>query len=414
MDISREKATGSGDASIRLRYNRQLQSGGQTHTIDAEVALPVGASQELREQMIRDLELGVEQLARQIQQRNTRPTENPRSQTPTANRAVSPTPSASRPASSAYAQGETEQRQAPRATSSGNRTPVEESMPDNPAGSNEGNPIKLPVFISAIKKHLDLSPQEAMRLLHVETLDGLNFRKVYNDLQQIVGQRNADKPGTHPPTRNQQTDTDNDASRQTRRTAPLPAIHPSENQAPAPDRNTQTQAPVALKTVARETATDEPEKSRHREPETVADFAGSPKAPLPIQFGVTREIIAPSYKFEEEDEELEEEDEDEDEDFDLPGEKPHGQLSAQQMLNNLKEIRGNTPANAERLIALNNVIGEQISEKQLQKLLQMAWGITTRKKLKLTQIEKLISWAKEDFFVEEVEAILALIAEEED
>ena len=59
------------------------------------------------------------------------------------------------------------------------------------------------------------------------------------------------------------------------------------------------------------------------------------------------------------------------------------------------------------------MLGEQISEEQLQKLLQAAWGITTRKKLKLAQIEKLISWAKEDFFVEEVEAILALIAEGE-
>jgi len=34
------------------------------------------------------------------------------------------------------------------------------------------------------------------------------------------------------------------------------------------------------------------------------------------------------------------------------------------------------------------------------------------KKLKVDQVEALISWAKEDYFVDEVEAVLALIDEE--
>ena len=50
METSREKAAGT----IRLRYSRQFQSGGHTHTVDAESQLPVGASQEMREQVARE------------------------------------------------------------------------------------------------------------------------------------------------------------------------------------------------------------------------------------------------------------------------------------------------------------------------------------------------------------------------
>ncbi len=57
MDTSRDRAAGvEGDASIRLRYSRQFQQSGHSHTIDAEATLPIGASQEVREQVIRELE----------------------------------------------------------------------------------------------------------------------------------------------------------------------------------------------------------------------------------------------------------------------------------------------------------------------------------------------------------------------
>jgi hypothetical protein len=49
----------------------------------------------------------------------------------------------------------------------------------------------------------------------------------------------------------------------------------------------------------------------------------------------------------------------------------------------------------------------------LQRLTQSVWGVTGVKKLKVEQVEALISWAKEDYFVEEVEAVLALIDGEE-
>ena len=51
----------------------------------------------------------------------------------------------------------------------------------------------------------------------------------------------------------------------------------------------------------------------------------------------------------------------------------------------------------------------QISDQQLEHLIEQVWGVAGVKKLKVDQVEALISWAKEDYFVEEVEAVLALI-----
>ena len=59
-------------------------------------------------------------------------------------------------------------------------------------------------------------------------------------------------------------------------------------------------------------------------------------------------------------------------------------------------------------------LNSQISDQQLHHLIEQIWGVTSVKKLKVDQIEALISWAKEDFFVEEVEAVLALIDGEHD
>jgi hypothetical protein len=61
---------------------------------------------------------------------------------------------------------------------------------------------------------------------------------------------------------------------------------------------------------------------------------------------------------------------------------------------------------------LHNVAGSQISDEQLQQLLQGLWATTMEKKLKVDQVEALISWAKEDDFVSEADAVLALLEEE--
>jgi len=111
------------------------------------------------------------------------------------------------------------------------------------------------------------------------------------------------------------------------------------------------------------------------------------------------------YKFDEEDEDEELEEEKEE-----GGEEQR--VIARIKLDELREVRGSSTANPGRLTVLQNVLNSQISEEQLQRLIQSAWGASNVKKLKVDQVEALISWAKEDFFVEEVEAVLALIDEE--
>src|SRR5258708_2049234 len=151
--------------------------------------------------------------------------------------------------------------------------------------------------------------------------------------------------------------------------------------------------------------------SEHDSDKPAESITGSPKGPIPIQFGVVREAPAPTYKFEEEEEA---EDFEEEEEYELPGASPQAHRGAQLKLDELKEQRGTSAASAERLVVLQNVAGSQINEEQMRSLLQGVWGINARKKLKAVQAEALISWAKEDFFQEEVDAVLALLKESEE
>ena len=110
------------------------------------------------------------------------------------------------------------------------------------------------------------------------------------------------------------------------------------------------------------------------------------------------------YRFDEEDEDLEEEKEEENEEQ---------RVLARIKVDELKEIRGTSPASQQRLTVLQNVLNSQISDQELHYLIEHVWGVTSEKKLKVDQVEALISWAKEDDFLEEVEAALALIDGEE-
>jgi hypothetical protein len=122
---------------------------------------------------------------------------------------------------------------------------------------------------------------------------------------------------------------------------------------------------------------------------------------IPIKDEMIREAPRRVYKF---DEELEDEKEE-----DNQGQR----VIARIKLDELKEVRGASLASQGRLTVLQNVLNSQISDEQLQYLIQHVWGVSSVKKLKVDQIEALISWAKEDYFVEEVEAVLALIDGEE-
>jgi hypothetical protein len=407
MDTSRDRAAGvKGGASIRLRYSRQFQQSGHSHTIDAEATLPIGASQEMREQVIHELEAEVDLLARQIVQRAGRPFEERRAH-PLA-RPSAPGPAPMRSAEPASA------------TQPATRAPVSETMPAVPAPAGERT-IRLADFINVIKRHWDMSPQEAMRLLKVKSLDGLNYREAYNSLKAIVEAegRSARPSGSQTPPAPSRPIVE--APRQGNRTgSSAPDARPPTNQATSAP-GVHTQGSTALREGTRpaplspSTATplveSAPTNDRHREPQAGVDFAGSPKAPIPIQIGVVRDVSArAAYKFEEEDEP----DLSDEEDFALPADRSATSLQAQSKLDELRKIRGNSPASAPRLNVLHNVIHGQISEDQLQELIRGVWGIHTPKKLKNEQVESLISWAKGDYFADEATDLLNLLAQAEE
>jgi hypothetical protein len=121
----------------------------------------------------------------------------------------------------------------------------------------------------------------------------------------------------------------------------------------------------------------------------------------------------PTYTFDEED------DPDEDLSFDdlddseaRPALSADDLLRARTILSKMKDVRGSTASSEGRLKVLHNVISTQITPEQLQQLLQAFWGTNTPKKLKADQVEELISWAKEDEFANEVEAVLTVLEEE--
>ncbi len=137
-------------------------------------------------------------------------------------------------------------------------------------------------------------------------------------------------------------------------------------------------------------------------PQSPAAPAKAPIVPIRMVRDETRK-----YKFDEE--------EDEEDELPLEEEDDNDQKMAMARikLDELKEVRGTSAANPARLAVLHNVVNSQIADEQIQRLIQAAWGATSVKKLKVDQAEALISWAKEDYFVEEVDAVLALIDEEE-
>lgn len=413
METSRDKITETGGtASIRLRYSRQFQNSGHTHTIDAETALAVGTSPETREQVLRELELSVEQLARQIVQRGSRPAGEAYPQTSarpgaaTSRSTESPAPQSAlpRPAS---------QEAQPTAP-----LPVSESMPATPIASG-GRTINLPYFIDYIKKRWNMSRQEAMELLDVRELTGLNLRDALYTLRAIKEPNSAANSGSAqartaqqpvveaPRQQNRSTPTTTSNSRPlASQSAPdtAPVTRPAGT-TPTAFEPTTSSAPRAIQTAT----VPEPARTAEREHESRPDFAGSSKAPLPIKLGVVRDLAprSPSYSFEEED----------GDEYALPEDNTEADerlRAAEGKLETLRNTRGDSAASPERLNVLNNVLGSQISEEQLKQLIKAVWGFTGKKRLKVDQVEALIYWAKEDYFAEEVEKLLELLDEGEE
>jgi hypothetical protein len=415
MDISRDKPTGTdGTPYIWLRYTTQFTTGGRTHTIEMGIPIPVGASAEVREQLIREAEMGMEQLSRRVEsrvsqmlQRSSRPPETVRTQeSSTTRQAQAPQQgnAAGTPATAGTQPASPAPPQQPAAAPVRQGQSVAANMPVTPG--IQGDNMKLSQFLQLIRETWELSPKEAMDLLHVKNLNSVNYREALRELQVRLGEKagntNASLQAKNRP-----------VSSQPKPASSTPPVSPARPGGEAA-RGTQattggekaglrevkgpTQSAAATPAPAKPAAPTLPVRPA---PGALAGPAHIPV--IPIRDEMVRE--APKvFKFDEEDEEIEEEE----------GMKGEEQTAiARIKLDELKEVRGASAASPGRLMVLQNVLNSQISDEQLQRIIQSAWGATSVKKLKVDQVEALISWAKEDFFLDEVEAVLDLIDEEE-
>src|SRR6266496_1037686 len=212
MDTGRDKPTGTdGNPYIWLRYTTQFSAGGRTHTIEMGIPVPLGASTEMREQLIREAEIGMDQLSRrvenrvsQILQRNSRPSETARAQESSAAKsAQAPLQDSSRGTTTT---GSAPAREGPQplplqekqAATTPIRQSVGASMPLTPGMlSDASGNMNLGQFIRVIKDAWGLSPKQAMDLLNVKTLNGMNYRELLRQLQPLVegDARNTSMPG---------------------------------------------------------------------------------------------------------------------------------------------------------------------------------------------------------------------------
>jgi hypothetical protein len=280
----------------------------------------------------------------------------------------------------------------------------------NMSGEASGN-IKLSQFMQYIREAWGLNPKQAMELLNVKTLNGLNYREALKQLQPLVGGDQSSTSTTQGGAINRAPTPSSPAS--TRPNVGSQSSISSERNSTAQGDSKEvkgasqggTPASSSQQGGARELK-EAPQGGAINRAPTFTGSTSSSKIPIiPISSDMVRDVPN-AYRFDEEDDkelELDEEDED----------TEQQQIMARIKLDELKEVRGSSVASPARLTVLQNVTNSQISEMQLQQLIRAAWGGTSLKKLKVDQVEALISWAKEDLFVDEVEAVLALIAEED-
>jgi hypothetical protein len=415
MDGTTGRPDGAG-SYIWLRYTTQFQVGERINTIEIGIPVPLGASEETRERLFREATAGMDHLAKHVESHAARvqharqrgstvpaakppaapPSSIPAAPTP-ANRASTPPVAQPTSVSPPKTPAATPPREAPHAAAVDNketnvpptRHNIGASMPSSPGLSgNAGESLKLPQFIQFIKDKLDMTPKEAMDRLNVKTLTGVNLREAFEQLQQMVNQEGNGSAPTEQKVRETESNAD-------RAEAEKPL---SENEH-----------------IAGETRSPRPAANSNATPAvSMAIHPANKKAPdiLEIKHAMVREV-PPSAAF---DEELEDEelglDVGDEEGLDYLSElTEHERDFAEDRLSKLREARGSSGASPARLQALNNVLGEQLDGDQLLELIQGIWSVATLNKLKNEQVEALISWAKEDAFVEEAEVVLAFLQE---
>jgi hypothetical protein len=375
---------------IWLRYGTQLSVNGRSYTVEMNVPMPIGASEETREQLLREADAGMNQVADHVENRVAQLLQRVQSQ----GKVPSPAPAArsapqTRPASlpapqtgpqplqsaSTRARENTPEASAlaqPAQKEAVSLPPIRHigaSMPSTPAMGDSSN-LSLQQFIGYIRENMGLNPKQAMDLLKIKTLTGVNLRDAVEQLQRIV------KP-----------DSAATAEIEQRANDTVAASTPPARQNSGPLSATSSR-PIEM---ARSSAHPNTERARtvNEDEHAYATFDEE------VEPGDNNEL------------------EDELEDFDFPRELTvQERVQARSKIDNLREHRGAAPSSPGRQQVLLNVVDTQINAEQLQDLIAGVWNVTTIKKLKVDQVEELISWAKEDDFVSEVEAVLAMLEED--
>lgn len=383
MDGRGNKLGASGGAGeyIWLHYGTQVNVNGRSYTVEMNVPMPIGASEEVREQLLREADAGMNQVASHVENRVAQllqrvqsgqgklPTPAPVARSAPQTRPASvPAPQTGpQPLQSTSARARediSEPVDQAAVTVPPTRLNIGASMPSIPAMGDSSN-LSLQQFIGYIRENMGLNPKQAMDLLKIKTLSGVNLREAVEQLQKIVNNESATQAEQR--------------GREAVSTAPSPAR--------------QNSGPLAATS------------PKYVEPARASAYPNAERGRV-----VGEE--EPLYAFDEE-VDPDENREDDLEDFDFPRElTAQERVQARSKLDSLRESRGPTQSNQARQQALMNVVDSQISAEQLQDLITGVWNVTTVKKLKVDQVEVLISWAKEDDFVSEVEAVLAMLEEE--
>ncbi|HEY4387939.1 MAG TPA: hypothetical protein VGN34_26115, partial [Ktedonobacteraceae bacterium] len=207
MDDAKQKIDSSGD-HMWLRYATQFTVGGRTRTVEMSIPVPLGASEELREQLLREAEAGmlqlsshVEKIATQVIRGQTQTVSSTSGQNSKSPGVVPPSP---RPASAPAlqtteqpAQQRTREQQQSEPAAQRNdtlvRQPVGASMPFSTG--DVPNNLTIPQFVKIVGENLGLDSKQAMSKLGVKSLSGINLRKELERLQQIVQQENSNGAG---------------------------------------------------------------------------------------------------------------------------------------------------------------------------------------------------------------------------
>ena len=443
MDGRKETLEGAGDY-IWLRYSTSITLAGRTRTIEIGVPMPVGADEDEREQLLREADEGMNQLTGHVENRiaqmlqRVQPTQgNIPAPTPIAKPSVAPPPRAMSRPSSAPAPSQatpqqnvpvtsnTNSRSNPQPASAAQQREIREERQELPAvspsqdeeaeaqqtpspqrqamgvsmpttGDISGN-LSIPQFIRVVKDRFDLNPTQAMEMLKLKSLSGVNLREKLDQLQRMVApdaNGAAEKSGEGDAEGKGNTSAEEKAVRPTAKNeTPSGKLASTSNLAsskqPTPIR---PNTPI-IETNARPQSSRPPTTSSGRGPyfDEEEDF---------------EDVLASI----EDDEEL-----NEDELADLGEQReltPHERMHAKDLVSKFRESQGAAVANPARLKVLSNVTDGQVSEEQLQDLVEGIWGVSSFKKLKVDQVESLISWAKEDDFMTDTEIVLLLLEEE--